>query len=318
MLINRIDKIELEIFKSLFDYEKLNMTNFESFDDRFKYPIIENNMNRIKAYLRTLKKDKYFAEYVYALNMLKNKIEVLNDDLKKNNLLESYDQYLFDFEPIKNKELINDYLINFIERFVRIAVFKHFDEILEYQKKINIEYFINRHPKLRDRYKILKKNIEAINNEMAFGTSKNIVFGGFDMHTYCNDLFLIPLIDKKEIFEIELDKIILKIEQKGIIVNKLVESLLDLSDSTATEKIIYLQKLGVIDFLRKKNNISINGLASALSAITGEKATTIQSAINPIISKDAGQKNNPLNTDKTVKKVEKQLINIGFNLDETI
>ena len=97
---------------------------------------------------------------------------------------------------------------------------------------------------------------------------------------------------------------------------------IDLSDTTATEKIIYLQKLGVIDFLRTKQPFlsSINSLATILSAITGVKPETkhIQSMLNPIISKEAGQKNNPLNSKNTVSKVEKQLINIGFNLNETI
>ena len=97
---------------------------------------------------------------------------------------------------------------------------------------------------------------------------------------------------------------------------------IDLSDTTATEKIIYLQKLGVIDFLRTKQPFlsSINSLATVLSAITGVHPETkhIQSMLNPIISKEAGQKNNPLNSKNTVSKVEKQLINIGFNLNETI
>ena len=97
---------------------------------------------------------------------------------------------------------------------------------------------------------------------------------------------------------------------------------IDLSDTTATEKIIYLQKLGVIDFLRTKQpfNTSINSLATVISAITGVKPETkhIQSMLNPMISKEVGQKNNPLNSKNTVSKVEKQLINIGFNLNETI
>jgi hypothetical protein len=97
---------------------------------------------------------------------------------------------------------------------------------------------------------------------------------------------------------------------------------IDLSNTTATEKIIYLQKLGVIDFLRKKQpfNTSINSLAIILSAITGVNPETkhIQSMLNPIISKEAGQKNNPLNSKNAVLKVENQLINIGFNLNETI
>jgi hypothetical protein len=96
---------------------------------------------------------------------------------------------------------------------------------------------------------------------------------------------------------------------------------IDLSKTTATEKIIYLQKLGVIDFLRTKQpfNTSINSLATVISAITGVNPETkhIQSMLNPMISKEVGQKNNPLNSKNTVSKVEKQLINIGFNLNET-
>lgn len=95
---------------------------------------------------------------------------------------------------------------------------------------------------------------------------------------------------------------------------------IDLSDTTATEKIIYLQKLGVIDFLRTKQpfNTSVNSLATILSGLTGEKSGTIQSMINPILSKKVDDKNNPLNSKKAVSKVEQQLIKIGFNLNETI
>jgi hypothetical protein len=103
---------------------------------------------------------------------------------------------------------------------------------------------------------------------------------------------------------------------------KVDEPAIDLSDSYATEKIIYLHELGIIDFLRTKQpfNTSINSLATVLSAITGVKPETkhIQSMLNPIISKEAGQKNNPLNSKTTVSKVQNQLINIGFNLNNTI
>lgn len=93
---------------------------------------------------------------------------------------------------------------------------------------------------------------------------------------------------------------------------------LDLSDTTATEKIIYLEKLGVLDFLRNKQHVSTNGLASALSAITGENIKTLQPMLNPIFNKQAGQKNNPLESTKTVRKVKKHLNDLGFTLNETI
>jgi hypothetical protein len=95
---------------------------------------------------------------------------------------------------------------------------------------------------------------------------------------------------------------------------------IDLSDSTATEKIIYLNKLGVIDFLRNHQpfSTSVNRLATILSALTGEKSGTIQSMINPILSKKVHDKNNPLNSKKALERVEQQLIKIGFDLNETI
>lgn len=95
---------------------------------------------------------------------------------------------------------------------------------------------------------------------------------------------------------------------------------LDLSNTTAKEKIIYLQKLGVLDFLRAKTpfNTSVLSLASVLSGITGENEGTLQSYLNPIYSSGVAQKNNPLNNKETVSNVVSQLLNIGFNPDETI
>jgi hypothetical protein len=94
---------------------------------------------------------------------------------------------------------------------------------------------------------------------------------------------------------------------------------IDLSDTKAIDKILYLQKLGVIDFLKGQQpfNTSVNSLASVLSAITGEKSGSLQPMLNPILSKKVDDKNNPLNSKNAVARVEKQLINIGFNLNET-
>ncbi|HEX8013751.1 MAG TPA: hypothetical protein VF465_00830 [Flavobacterium sp.] len=91
---------------------------------------------------------------------------------------------------------------------------------------------------------------------------------------------------------------------------------IDLSDTSTTEKIIYLKKLGVLDFLKDKQPFlsSTNKLATVLSAITGARSTTIQSMINPIFSKNIDDKNNPLNSEKTVKKVENRLTDIDYNI----
>ncbi len=96
---------------------------------------------------------------------------------------------------------------------------------------------------------------------------------------------------------------------------KLEASEIDLRDTAATEKIVMLHKLGVLEYLRTKEpfNTSINALANVLSGITGEKSTTLQSYLNPIYSGQVDQKNNPLRSEKTVQKVNQKLISVGFN-----
>jgi hypothetical protein len=107
---------------------------------------------------------------------------------------------------------------------------------------------------------------------------------------------------------------LLLFKRKEISSNNYEKLDIDFSDSKGTEKIIMLHKLGVLDFLRTKEpfNLSINSLATALSGITGIDTKTIQSYINPIYSNSTNQKNNPLNSIKTVDKVEQKLISIGF------
>lgn len=97
------------------------------------------------------------------------------------------------------------------------------------------------------------------------------------------------------------------------------EILIDYSDTSCGEKIIFLHQVGVLDYLKKHSpfNLSINKLAEYLSAITGENATTLQSYINPIFSPTSSQKNNPLNSNPAVKKVSKKLADIGFSANKT-
>lgn len=108
--------------------------------------------------------------------------------------------------------------------------------------------------------------------------------------------------------------------KKGLNKNEIEDSIiLDFENTTATEKIIYLHNLGVIEFLRTKKpfNTSVNSLATVLSAITGAKSGTVQPMLNAMLGKNVDDKNNPLNSPKPVFKVENQLIKIGFNLNET-
>ncbi|MBA9072579.1 hypothetical protein GGR22_000705 [Flavobacterium gossypii] len=91
--------------------------------------------------------------------------------------------------------------------------------------------------------------------------------------------------------------------------------LIDLSEGTITSKIIFLEKLGVIEFLRTKSpfNTSINSLANAISGLTGAKPTSIQPMLNAMLSKETSDKNNPLKSTNTVKVVTNKLINIGYS-----
>ena len=94
------------------------------------------------------------------------------------------------------------------------------------------------------------------------------------------------------------------------------EILIDYSTSKITEKIIALNETGVIDFLKEKEpfNVSTNSLAEYLSLCLGEKTTSIQSYINPIINK-SDQSKSPYNTKKTVNTVKQKLINIGLKIE---
>lgn len=89
---------------------------------------------------------------------------------------------------------------------------------------------------------------------------------------------------------------------------------LDLSESNAVEKIIYLNELGIIDFLRTKAKagISNGGLASVLSGITGVKPETIKPSLNRLSNNDTADKNHPYSTQKTVDKIKVFLTKLGF------
>ncbi len=83
-----------------------------------------------------------------------------------------------------------------------------------------------------------------------------------------------------------------------------------------SEKIVYLQKLGIIDFLYKKQpfNTSLNLLSNIVGILIDSKTSTVQSYLNPMLKIDVVGKNNPLNNDKTVERVENKLNQINFKL----
>ncbi|MFV5699645.1 hypothetical protein ACM55H_14855 [Flavobacterium sp. ZT3R17] len=130
------------------------------------------------------------------------------------------------------------------------------------------------------------------------------------------------LIDKLEslgfIFRVLKDKYgkIISVSKKGT--KKVIEQepALDLSDTSLAEKIIYLKLLGVYDYLVSKEpfNMSKNALATIISALTGGKATSVQSAINPIDNDSVSQKNNPLENGKKILAIKLKLDDLGFKL----
>lgn len=100
------------------------------------------------------------------------------------------------------------------------------------------------------------------------------------------------------------------LEQRRQEIEKKEPEPLDLSDTSAVEKIIYLNELGIIDFLKGKPEFmgSTNLMATFLGAVTGEKPTTLQPSINKLINNDTADKNHPYNTKGTVNKVRQTLI----------
>jgi hypothetical protein len=89
-----------------------------------------------------------------------------------------------------------------------------------------------------------------------------------------------------------------------------LSELLDLSDTSAVKKIIYLNELGIIDFLKSKPEFigSTNLMATILSAITGEKTSTLQPSLNKLICDDKDDQRHPYRTQSTVNEVRQTLI----------
>ena len=143
----------------------------------------------------------------------------------------------------------------------------------------------------------------------------------FDCFLYGYDYsYFEDIIEESSVFLYELDELIVRAgklsKNKEFHNSNNDDEVIDFSDSTISSKIIFFKKLGIIDFLRKQNpfNTSVNSIASVLSAVTGGKPSTIQSMLNPILSENVSNKNNPMNSVNTVKVVENKLIQIGFNI----
>lgn len=115
---------------------------------------------------------------------------------------------------------------------------------------------------------------------------------------------------------IAVDKIEKSKQTNNLGLSEIEEELIDEFNIPIVKRIIYLHKLGVIDFLRKEKpfNTSINSLANVLSGIIDAKPTSIQPLLNIMLNYDADNPKNPLNSTKNVTAVENYLIKIGYKL----
>ena len=95
---------------------------------------------------------------------------------------------------------------------------------------------------------------------------------------------------------------------------KTTEVEIDHEDSSIKERIVILNEIGIIDFLRSKEGVSVNAnmISNLLSIVLKEKKVSIQPGINAIISNLEENNNYPLRNKELLKKVKSKLIQIGF------
>ncbi len=144
-----------------------------------------------------------------------------------------------------------------------------------------------------------------------------LTFGG-------NPKLFNEFIDKTNLFfpelyaleRIAVDKIEKSKLANNIGLSEIEEELIDEFNIPIVKRIIYLHKLGIIEFLRKEKpfNTSINSMANVLSGIIDAKPTTIQPLLNIMLNDDYENPKNPLNSRKNVNDVEGKLLKIGYQL----
>lgn len=88
----------------------------------------------------------------------------------------------------------------------------------------------------------------------------------------------------------------------------------DLTKLKIPKRILFLDELGILDFLMKKptfNNNS-NKLARVLSPILGKRIDSIYTYTHPIHNPESNQERNPRNNSDNVDFVKQELNNIGY------
>lgn len=152
----------------------------------------------------------------------------------------------------------------------------------------------------------VKEKIDHLLNEIS-GLAGVQFFGG-------NEFVKRKKYLKTKIDELELKHKYLSVQQDTITETEII---LDYSDNSQAEQIVFLHELKILDFLQEKMKVehygfSTNKMAEIVSTFTGIKQSYVQSMLNPIFSKRVDQKNNPL-TENNLKNVREKLMKIGFN-----
>jgi len=239
-------------------------------------------------------------EKIYLLNKrLLRDLGMLNPFKKSIYKIEEEKKWLFDY-LYKYKNSIETLLLKTMaleksEQFIKELSFQIFD--------FQIEGLMKNLYDLRDE----KKDNPLITIDELLDFFINIQFGVF-----INKNFIISKIS-------EIDKELINNSKFSSFSTNV--DLIEFQDSdnfkqvSASKKIIFLYKLGVIDYLKKIEPFSIdNRLAIYLSQITGEKEGTIQKALSAIHSVRKDDYNaNPLLRQKTVKQVESKLAELGVS-----
>ena len=275
--------------------------------------------NALKKTLKTLSEShkKWYSNYgPYASEPSKNlkkddrKENIFSKDITSSFFTEYIKYYKTDFflgcsfEVYKKtyNQRLKDYLAEFFDADEINFITDELDEgIYNYKfKEFNSDSFdgdtILSYEKLKKQiHHSLKKRFEFLSHK-AKENGFDLVYNEFENST-----------TEKEKYSLEPIKHSLETKE---------EVLMNYSDSKLTEKIIALDEMGVLDFLKAKEpfNMSTNRLAEYLSLCLGQKASSIQSYINPIINK-SDQTKSPYNTEKTVEKTRHKLIQIGCKID---
>ena len=201
-----------------------------------------------------------------------------------------------------------------------LAFLKERKEELKLREKEVLTSFLN---KKKLTFEEFVKRIEKEDDDLEEDDLENSIHIEHSNYLYKN----LPekILGETTSFRMKINFLLLKANKIGCVIDlkddfKVIEQAsisdhIDLSNTKATEKLIYLKELGIIDHLQKQKPFtSINKLATVLSAITDERITTLQPALNAMINTTNSPEKDPYYSKNTAPRIKSQLINLGFDV----